>query len=91
MQSEQQLLRRPTSGNRLKFRRLGKTDKRFHDLGEPTNFGIEADSPGNVEVTADKLWEPLGDQPWRHLSGVIDRLNGRPLSACPILLVIRAG
>jgi hypothetical protein len=44
-------LRRPTCGNRLKFRRLGKTDKRFHGLGEPTNFRIEADSPGNVEVT----------------------------------------
>jgi len=36
-------------------------------------FRIEADSPGNVEVTADKLWELLGDQTRRRLSGVIDR------------------
>jgi hypothetical protein len=62
MQSEQQL---PTTGDErqyAKFPRLG--------LGEPTNFGIEADSPGNVEGTADKLWELPGDQPWHHLSGV---------------------
>ena len=75
----------------MKFRRSEKRIKRFHGLGEPTDFRIEAYSPGNVEVTADKLWELLGDQPWRHLSGVIDRKAVVPFSAGPIRLVIRAG